>query len=252
MKKLKKIISARIYPIWLWLFLYKISNSLNNPSKYYIYCTTYFRKYLPKAIVEHRTYFLLDERSFGENAFVVMWYILYRKFKFKNFLEIGVYRGQVISLLTLIAKLENKEIGVTGVSPLVNADDSVSTYLNIDYECDIKQHFKYFDLPESTLIKEYSTSEVAVESIKANLWDCIYIDGSHDYEIVKQDFINTYPYLRKGGILIFDDSSFNLNEKEFHGIFKGHPDPSKVVDELVKSKMKEILRVGHNRCFLKI
>lgn len=248
---MKKFISKIIYPLWVPYYLRNFSNSFKNPKKYYGYCQIYLKNYAPEKLLEHRIYFQQDRRSFGEDAFVTMWYLLFKKFNFNNFLEIGIYRGQVISLMSLIASLEKKEISVTGISPLINAGDAVSSYPEIDYESDIKSHFSYFKLPQPTLVKEYSTSEKAVSTIAATKWDCIYIDGSHDYEIVKQDFYNTFPALKVGGILVFDDSSLNLDAGSFSGQFRGHPGPSEVVDKLVVPNMKEILRVGHNRCFMK-
>ena len=42
-------------------------------------------------------------------------------------------------------------------------------------------------------------------------WDLIYIDGSHDYEIVKKDFLNSFNSLKENGIIVIDDSSLYLN-----------------------------------------
>ena len=65
----------------------------------------------------------------------------------------------------------------------------------------------------------------------------IYIDGSHEYEI-KKDINNCLPFLKKGGLLILDDSSlyedFNLSVGN-KNIFKGHPGPSKAMQELKNS-----------------
>ena len=47
------------------------------------------------------------------------------------------------------------------------------------------------------------------------IWSLFYIDGSHEYEYVKKDINNCLPFLKKGGLLILDDSSlyedFNLS-----------------------------------------
>jgi len=38
-----------------------------------------------------------------------------------SFLEIGVYRGQVLSLISLLAKLEQKHCDIAGISPFSSA-----------------------------------------------------------------------------------------------------------------------------------
>ena len=37
-------------------------------------------------------------------------------------------------------------------------------------------------------------------------FDCVHIDGGHDEETVKSDIQNSHYFLKKGGILILDDT----------------------------------------------
>ena len=46
---------------------------------------------------------------------------------------------------------------------------------------------------------------LVVEKFEDETFDYIYIDGSHFYEDVKKDFINSLNCIEKGGILICDD-----------------------------------------------
>ena len=46
----------------------------------------------------------ITKNSFGEDSFHVLWYLLLDEFKPKEILEIGVYRGQVLTLWSLISK----------------------------------------------------------------------------------------------------------------------------------------------------
>lgn len=118
-----------------------------------------------------------------------MWWRLVRSFKPKNFLEIGVYRGQVVSLVALLARIARIDCTVTGISPFSSAGDSVSNYRNdVDYRLDTLSHFKHFGLSEPTLINAYSTDSEALAVIASRQWDMIYIDGNHDYEIVVKDW----------------------------------------------------------------
>lgn len=144
---MKKLIKRLVYPIWIPWYLNNMSNSMRNPKRFYGYCQYMLSELLPKDILAHRQYFQEDRRSFGENAFVTMWYILYEKYGFNNFLEIGVYRGQILSLMSLLAKIKGRNMFVTGISPLENVGDSVSSYPDLDYEADILGHFTHFKLP---------------------------------------------------------------------------------------------------------
>ena len=247
---IKKIIHKFFGKKILTSFLLKMENSFIQPMKYYLYCNTYLEKHISLEIKLHRKYFQEENRAFGEDAFTIMWYFLYEKFEFKNFLEIGVYRGQTITLLALLAKMKDRKINVYGLSPLKDANDSVTFYAKLNYKEDIEKHTKYFDLNSITLIEAYSNDLTSINFVNSKSWDCIYIDGSHDYEIVKNDFELSFQNLKKGGVIVMDDSSLFINN--FYGQFKGHPGPSKIADEFVSKKMKEFLRVGHNRCFIKL
>lgn len=228
-------------------------NSLINPDKFYLDAFRFFYYRLPKAIRKHKFYFTSNSRGFGEKAFHSMWYLLYKEFNFKNFLEIGIYRGQTISLIALLGKLKNKEIDVYGISPFNNAGDKVSKYLTIDYEMDVIKNFDHFSLKHPILVKAFSTDELATEIIESKLWDCIYIDGSHDYEIAKKDWINCSKNIKIGGIVVLDDASlYTIYNPPFFA-FKGHPGPSKVAEEIKDdTSFEEILRIGHNRVFKRI
>jgi hypothetical protein len=142
---------------------------------------------------------------------------------------------------------------VAGISPFSEEGDSVSVYMSgIDYYKDTLSHFEYFGLPEPRLIKAWSTDQVAVEVINEKLWDCIYIDGNHDYEAVKADWYNCSSNVRHGGFVVLDDSTLFTTYQPPIFASKGHPGPSQVAEEIDKASFKEILRIGHNRVFQKV
>jgi predicted O-methyltransferase YrrM len=238
--------------VFSYNFLKKFENSLKYPKKYYKFCELFLEFHSNLKLKQHRLYYKENQRAFGEDAFTSMWTLLYERYKFHNFLEIGVYRGQTLSLITLLAGLNKCKTTVVGITPLESSGDSVSSYPEINYYEDIKNNFLKFNLALPKIIKAYSTDDAAIVAIKSTIWDCIYIDGNHDYENVKADFNNVIPNLKKGGIIVFDDASLNLIPEKFHGMFRGHPGPSNFVDEISNSKFEEILRVGHNRCFRKL
>jgi hypothetical protein len=205
----------------------------------------------PQWLKKHRRYFSSKQRGFGEKPFHSAWQEVFLKFEPKKVLEIGVYRGQVISLWQLIAQRTAMDIEVYGISPLQETGDSVSKYVKIDYESDIENNFNQFNLVAPNLIKALSTDFTAREFIESKEWDLIYIDGSHDFDVVLQDFKLALANLKNHGVLCFDDSSLYL-DFEIKGIFKGHPGPSRVVRDFAMKEMKHLMTVGHNNFFVKI
>src|SRR5262249_13533809 len=159
---------------------------------FYFECVRYFHQQLPDELKAHRTYFhnvAGNRRGFGESAFHVMWFFLFREFKPCNFLEIGVFRGQTISLATLCARSLGLHCEVYGVSPFSAAGDSVSRYRsNIDYYADTLANFDHFGLAHPRLLRAYSTDPSAVELISSREWEMVYIDGNHEYEVAAKDW----------------------------------------------------------------
>ena len=184
-----------------------------------------------------------------------MWEFLIKTFRPTNILEIGVYRGQTLSLFTLISKMNKINSEVWGITPLDHTGDSVSKYLDLDYKEDIIKNFKKFDLETVNLVKSLSNEVKAKNFIESKVWDLIYIDGNHEYEVVKSDFELCFENLNENGIIVIDDSSLyqNFNFENINiPTFNGHPGPSKVVKEILENnKMKFLFGVGHNNVFIK-
>jgi len=227
--------------------------SLKDPTLYYKRAFQDFHREIPLAVREHRNYFIAERRGFGEDAFHTMWWHLITRFRPASFLEIGVYRGQTLSLVSLLAKIEGFETVVTGISPFSSAGDSVSNYdRNLDYQADTLANFAYFELPPPELVKAYSTDAQAVELIRGRIWDIIYIDGNHDYEIVKADWAICCEVTAVGGLIVLDDSGLSTSYQPPAFATGGHPGPSKLASEINDSRYEEILQVGHNRVFRRL
>ena len=227
--------------------------SLANPTQFYEDCVRFFYKSLPEIFRAHRRYFSAARRGFGEDAFHTMWFLLFERFQFKNFLEIGVYRGQTLSLVALLQQQNSlTEAEVWGISPFSSVGDSVSKYRkNVDYLSDTKLNFEHFGLKMPNLLKAYSTDPAALQLIQSRQWDAIYIDGNHDYEVAKSDWEASAKNIRPGGVIVLDDASLNTSFAPPCYATKGHPGPSRLAGEIDPAKFEEILRVGHNRVFQK-
>lgn len=225
--------------------------SLSDPTSYYLDCVRYFHgPHFPEELKQHRGYFVKDQRGFGEDAFHVMWWMLFRKMRPKHFLEIGVYRGQTISLAGLLQRMMKIDGSVAGISPFSSAGDSVSRYqTRVDYLQDTQSNFRTFALPAPDLLRAYSTDQIAIKRINQVKWDAIYIDGNHDYEIAKADWSACSASINTGGLIILDDSALATAYRPPRFATAGHPGPSKLATEIDRAEFCEILQVGHNRVF---
>ena len=249
----------------------KISNSRKRKSKYefdlnikdlsskyitrnerYNYMHHFFWNMAPNWLRVHRKYFSENQRGFGEDAFHAMWFSLFREFRPINILEIGVYRGQTLSLFQLLSNKFNINSEIHGISPFSSSGDNVSTYLSdLNYFNDVLENFKNFNLSNPILHVGYSTDLNMVEVIHSKFWDLIYIDGNHDYEVVKADVNNCVKYLNSGGLLVLDDSSLFTDYKPSFYSTAGHLGPSKIAEEINLNDYIELCSIGHNRIFLK-
>lgn len=183
----------------------------------------------------------------------VMWFMLFHEFHPTNYLEIGVYRGQTISLAALLSRRNRMPCRVCGISPFSSVGDSLTTYLKgVDYLQDTKLNFAHFELPEPELHKAYSTDAEAMAMIKSSSWDMIYIDGNHDYEVVVSDWNVCAGSVRKGGIIILDDAGLTTTYKPPLFATAGQSGPSRLASEIDRRQFAEILQVGHNRVFQKL
>ena len=227
--------------------------SLADPTAFYFRCFHYFHTRLPEPLREHRDYFSRNRRGLGEDAFHTMWHLLFREFQPAEFLEIGVYRGQTISLAALLARLNNKPCEVFGISPFSPVGDSVSRYRqNVDYYQDTQINFDHFKLPHPNRLRAHSTDETALELIRSRPWAMIYIDGNHDYDVVVEDWEACSRNLKSGGVIVLDDAALETSFQPPLFASKGHPGPSRMAQEIDRKQFREILQVGHNRVFQKI
>jgi len=82
------------------------------------------------------------------------------------------------------------------------------------------------------------SNEVAVH-FQNDTIDCIFIDGDHTYEGVKNDIINYYPKVKTGGLMIFDDYSW-----QYMGLVKA-------VDNFVDTNHIPLTKINaHNNYYL--
>jgi hypothetical protein len=231
----------------------EVVNLYKTRNETHLYFHQYYIYKLPDAIKKHRVYIEKNKKGFGEAAFHAMWWKLFEEFNPKNVLEIGVYRGQVVSLWRLISDMANKDIYIGGVSPFTCMGDSVSNYLNnIDYYKDVCKTFEELRLKLPTFVKGVTRDQISVDFISSKKWDMIYIDGGHDHDDVIFDYHLCYKNLRKGGLIIFDDASLYTEYSPPAFSFAGHPGPSFVARKYADNQMEFLGSVGHNNIYRKV
>lgn len=127
-------------------------------------------------------------------------------------LQIGGYTGKLSKWI-----LNN----INKTSTLVDVDTwngSPAEDGNIDnYQQDFNNVEKLYDfrMKDFTNVKKFKgTSDSYFESIKdeKEIFDFVYVDGSHKYDNVYTDAINSYKHLKVGGIIAFDDYFWKIKE----------------------------------------
>lgn len=204
----------------------------------------------------HRDYIEKHAYGFGERAFHWLWKLIMDEMPpHFRFLEIGVYKGQVLSLIRLLADQTGRYADIFGITPLSSFSGDTGKFAKFpdeDYMMHIVNLHGYFDLEFPVIYPIDSTSEAAhsIKDHEAQL-DVIYIDGCHEYDYVVSD-LSFYPTLLKpGGYLVVDDSACNL--KQPWGYFQGIQDVSRAVSTVIETNpmYHHLLAVMHNRVWQK-
>tara|TARA_Y100000590_G_scaffold470645_1_gene667329 strand:+ start:256 stop:933 length:678 start_codon:yes stop_codon:yes gene_type:complete len=113
-----------------------------------------------------------------------------KKIKFKNFLEIGYSAGVNNTFLNKFFKFKNI-VAIDIVNP---AGINTSTF------------FANLRFKNISLICGNSTDKETIKKTKSlGPYDLIFIDGGHEYNTVKKDFINYSKVLDKNGVIVFHD-----------------------------------------------
>lgn len=181
--------------------------------------------------------------GFGERSFLWMWKLLVDEIPAPEFLEIGVFRGQILGLIRLLSA----KASIIGITPL----DSTGGHWESDYAADIKLLHNTFKLKQPRIIKGLSHSpEVMAEASKKE-YDIIYIDGGHSYADAYHDVYRYSSFVKVGGYLVVDDAGNKFNMPD--GYFKGIEAVSNAVDKLLPNEYyEEVFNVIHNRVFKRI
>ena len=195
--------------------------------------------------------------GYGEPAFRYLWAIVFSQMKNNGkFLEIGVFKGSILSLSRLIFKELIISANTYGVTPLYNTGDKYSVYTHDDYGAGISFLYSLLEIPmDNTFIIEGVSTDSDIKKlvIDNGPYDVLYIDGGHDYETVINDIELSTKILKKDGILVMDDASSMLNLPKNHKGFNGHAEVAMAIRDKIDSNDTYIhlFACGHNRVWRK-
>lgn len=207
----------------------------------------------------HRDFVEKNGYGFGDRSFHWMWRLIVDQMPSDfNFIEVGVFKGQVVSLLRLLTMMASKTSMITGVTPLSSTTGVTGKFPKgpeADYMKCIKDLHAHFNLPfsEDQIIVGDSTSKEAQSQAAARgPFDVVYIDGCHEYDFVVKDLLFYGGIVKRGGYLVVDDSSNFLNM--YWGSFPGIEDVSRAVRDTIEGKpeWKHVMAVMHNRIFRRV
>ena len=207
---------------------------------------------------KHRDYVEAGGFGYGDRPFHWMWKLLVSEMPSKfNFLEIGVFQGQTLSLVGLLAGRMAKNAKVVGITPLDRTGDQYATHPDLDYAARIKKIHLDHGLGRPTIINGLSFDpRVKHLAQEEGPYDLVYIDGCHDYLVVVDDITSYAPMVRPGGFLVVDDAGNNLKLPKGlipHDWF-GLEDVSQAVkntleEGALREQFEHLFAVGHNRVF---
>jgi hypothetical protein len=225
----------------------------------------------------HRDWVEKNKWGFGDRAFHYMWLLivdhLCTSFGAAGpFLEIGVYKGQVLSAIALCAEQFGRRADLCAISPFTGnrprsriagvlrrclqpeyrrSHKLGNLYDSCDYLGACRVIFEAFglDFDAVTVLRGLSSDPAIYEQVRSSAFAAIYIDGDHSFEGVRTDLLRYSPLIRAGGLLIMDDASCEVPGK---GYFKGHPEVSRAAEMIPSLGFRNILNCGHNRIYVRL
>ena len=225
----------------------------------------------------HRRYIEQNNLGFGDAAFHAMWLRLLdcasRRFGPIRALEIGVFKGQVVSLWAMIAKRWNIDLQISAITPLSGRPKprskfvtrvrtcfdprfreqfhSGNFYEQANYLDIITKLFEHFnvDIDFVNLYQGFSTDQRILESVRSSTFHIVYVDGDHTFQGALHDFKTFGPKIVKGGWLVADDAACYLPGTAF---WKGYGSVSEAAKIMPDIGFRNILNVGHNRIYERV
>jgi len=155
------------------------------------------------------------------------------KEKCKNYLEIGTHYGHSICNM-LQSKYQSKYMAIDIFKKW--GDGKISNMEKLANDNAKKFNINNY---EYKIVKGNSQSKATLDVVKEYFpegIDLLFIDGDHSYNGIIKDFKNYFPFVNKGGYIVFDDYlPYKIGNKE--------RDAPKAINKIVgdnKGKIKDI------------
>lgn len=163
--------------------------------------------------VKHRNYIVVNKYGYGEPAFHWMWKLLIDSMPQSfRFLEIGVFCGQITSLVQMLATEAGKNGEIWGVTPMEGGGPENQPAYNYE-EC-IQKVYAYNNITvdNTSFVVGYSNTPNVLKHFedKKEYFDIVFVDGGHEYEDVIADVNNFDRTVKIGGLMVMDDASMHL------------------------------------------
>ena len=132
-------------------------------------------------------------------TYFLFWKNIINKISKIKYLEIGSFEGRSASFIKELSNLES----LIAVDTFEGSDE----LKNIDYK-KVYENFKYnlnLEGAGNANINFMKDNSDNFFNKNKSYYNLIYIDGSHHYEQVKKDFINSFNFLENNGYIICDD-----------------------------------------------
>jgi len=196
---------------------------------------------------EHRDFVENNIFGFGERSFHWMWKLIIQDMPDDfTFMEIGVLKGQTLSLCRLLADMLGKKCERYGITPL----STEGGVWQSDYGKDIVYIHDQFELEKDyTILKGLSEDPDIISMAQKISTDILYIDGGHEERNVINDIDNYSHLVKSGGYLVIDDCCNNFPMP--FGYFCGIESVTKVVNDKLNDNndWEFVLSVVHNRVY---
>jgi hypothetical protein len=225
-------------------------------------------------LAAHRGYIETRRLGFGDPAFHALWRGLlamaHACFGSVDALEIGVFKGQVISLWALLARHYGWGVRVHAISPLEGQPmppqgwwrslryrlsprfrervDTGNFHAKENYEAIIRELFTAhaLDFADVRLVRGYSTAPAVRAAVAADRFHLVYIDGDHTFAGALADIEHYAPKVVPGGWLVMDDAAYGLPGTTF---WKGYETVARACSHLPALGFDNVINVGHNCVF---
>lgn len=114
-----------------------------------------------------------------------------------NYLEIGSFEGRST---VFISELKNTN-SITAIDTWEGSDE----HNNISFKKVFENFKTNINILNKSKIRFFKTTSDNFFKNNKNVYNLIYIDGSHEYTQVKKDFVNSFNCIEKNGYIICDD-----------------------------------------------